>query len=95
MPESGRRANRGIREARGELIALLDADVVWERDTLARQVQLLERDPSVDLIVGVVEQFVSPELDPGDVPSPGPPSSTSRHSERAAHALGGGAARQP
>src|SRR6478736_9164920 len=39
---------RGIREARGELIALLDADDAWRPDKLRRQVPLFER-PEVGL----------------------------------------------
>ena len=41
--------NRGIREARGELIAFLDADDFWEPNHLAELVPLLEREDSVAL----------------------------------------------
>jgi len=74
----GAARNRGIHEARGELIALLDADDLWERDKLARQVALLERDPTLDLVFGGVEQFVSPELDPPTTPVRYVSSSTGR-----------------
>lgn len=42
--------NAGIRAARAALIALLDADDVWEPDYLAVQVAALQRDPTIDVI---------------------------------------------
>jgi len=39
--------NRGIREARGELVAFLDADDRWLPDKLARQVELMHAHPEV------------------------------------------------
>jgi GT2 family glycosyltransferase len=47
--------NLGIRRARGDLIALLDADDVWMPDKLARQVEALDRHPSVGLVYGPSE----------------------------------------
>lgn len=41
--------NLGIREATGELIALVDSDDLWEPDKLARQLVLLD-DPEVGLV---------------------------------------------
>lgn len=46
---TGRTRNRGIEAARGELIALLDDDDLWEPDKLAKQVKLLDRD-GLDLV---------------------------------------------
>jgi glycosyltransferase involved in cell wall biosynthesis len=42
--------NRGIREARGELIALLDSDDLWLPEKLELQVKILERRPVVGLV---------------------------------------------
>ena len=41
--------NRGISIARGELIALCDDDDVWCPEKLAKQVELMQRDPSIGL----------------------------------------------
>jgi len=54
--------NRGVEVARGELLAFLDADDVWLPDKLLLQVTTMERDPTLDLVFGHVQEFVSPEL---------------------------------
>ena len=42
--------NTGIRAARGELIALLDADDVWLPNRLERGVQVMDADPNIGLV---------------------------------------------
>lgn len=60
--------NRAIAEARGELLALLDADDVWRSDKTRRQVELFQADPAVGLVfsemrvVDAQEQDVRPPL---------------------------------
>ena len=44
--------NRGIAEAQGEFIALLDDDDLWPPDKLEWQVEALRRQPDVALIAG-------------------------------------------
>ncbi|WP_448614624.1 glycosyltransferase [Modestobacter sp. URMC 112] len=44
--------NLGVREARGDLIAFLDADDVWEPGHLAHDVALLLRHPHVGMVCG-------------------------------------------
>lgn len=42
--------NAGIRVARGQFLAFLDADDYWEPEYLAEQVRFLEDNPSIDLV---------------------------------------------
>jgi glycosyltransferase involved in cell wall biosynthesis len=49
--------NRGIGEARGQLLAFLDADDIWREDKLEKQVTLLERDPQVGLVYSSMEHI--------------------------------------
>jgi glycosyltransferase involved in cell wall biosynthesis len=51
--------NLGIRHARGEFIALLDADDVFLPEKLERQVALLDTHPEVGMVYGATEYWYS------------------------------------
>jgi glycosyltransferase involved in cell wall biosynthesis len=54
--------NRGVDEVKGNLLAFLDADDLWDPHKLALQVAALARDPELDAVFCHISQFVSPEL---------------------------------
>ena len=58
----GATMNRGIAEARGALIASIDADDRWLPGKMALQLAALDTDPLLDVVFGYVRQFVSPEV---------------------------------
>jgi glycosyltransferase involved in cell wall biosynthesis len=57
----GAARNTGIGRAAGRFVAFVDADDVWTADKLRRQMQAFERDPTLDIVFGHVEQFISPD----------------------------------
>ena len=58
----GAARNRGVELAKGAFLAFLDADDLWFPETLSRQMAAFEKEPTLDMAFGQVEQFCSPEL---------------------------------
>jgi glycosyltransferase involved in cell wall biosynthesis len=55
--------NAGWRAARGDLVAFLDADDLWEPEKTARQVARLRSTPEIDLCFTRFQNFWVPELE--------------------------------
>lgn len=61
-PGIGAARNAAVRAARGDYLAFLDADDLWEPEKTALQLAALEAEPRLQLVFGHVRQFVSPDL---------------------------------
>jgi glycosyltransferase involved in cell wall biosynthesis len=62
QPGIGAARNAARRATRGDYLAFLDADDLWEPEKTALQLAAFETDPRLQLVFGHVRQFVSPDL---------------------------------
>lgn len=70
---SGAARNRAIQKARGEFFTFLDADDRFAPGRLVLQKEALDADPGLDMVFGMVREFISPELDEATKSSIRPP----------------------
>ena len=54
--------NKGLRLARGEFLAFIDNDDIWESNKLELQMNHFNNNPDVDICVSYMKSFLSPEL---------------------------------
>lgn len=55
--------NNGIKNAKGDYFAFLDADDIWVENKLKMQMEIFAKNPEIDLVFGQIQQFYSPDLD--------------------------------
>jgi glycosyltransferase involved in cell wall biosynthesis len=55
--------NEGLRLTHGTYLAFLDSDDRWTSNKLQKQLPVLNSRSDVDIILGMVRQFISPEVD--------------------------------
>jgi glycosyltransferase involved in cell wall biosynthesis len=54
--------NKGVRLARGEFLAFIDNDDIWESHKLEVQMNQFNNNPDLDVSISYMQCFISPEL---------------------------------
>ena len=54
--------NTGVRNSLGTFLSFLDSDDLWADDKLAKQLDVMTRQPEIDLAFAHAQEFISPEL---------------------------------
>jgi glycosyltransferase involved in cell wall biosynthesis len=64
IPHRGHPAarNAGIAASTGDFLAFLDADDLWSANKLELQLEVFAANPSLDLVFGHMQNFISPDL---------------------------------
>jgi glycosyltransferase involved in cell wall biosynthesis len=65
-PGIGVARNAAMSAARGDYVAFLDADDLWQPEKIRLQLAAFEADPGLQLVFGHVRQFVSPDIAAAD-----------------------------
>jgi len=58
--------NHGILKSTGSYLAFIDADDLWVPEKIKSQKKFLDENQSVEFVLGMVEQFLSPDFISGD-----------------------------
>ncbi|GAA4833784.1 glycosyltransferase family A protein [Algivirga pacifica] len=54
--------NTGVNQAKGTHIAFLDADDLWSKEKLEKQIQILRKNPKAGLVFSKIQQFESEDI---------------------------------